>query len=217
LLTEITRKTKAVPNHKSSDIILKSQDKDDGLLVRRQACPIHERREMESGQKKQQHHFVLIHGVCHGAWCWYKVATALQAAGHRVTALDMAGCGARPGHGEEVASFEEYSRPLLDAVAALPESEKAVLVAHSFGGQSLALTMERHPEKIAAAVFVTATMPAAGKPMTYAFKQLSQGKGADFFMDSTLGTAGDPQNPDKTFLFGPKYMAKRVYQLSPPE
>uniref|UniRef100_A0A0D3HLZ3 Uncharacterized protein n=1 Tax=Oryza barthii TaxID=65489 RepID=A0A0D3HLZ3_9ORYZ len=55
--------------------------------------------------------------------------------------------------------------------------------------------MERHPEKIAVAVFVTATMPAAGKPMSFAFKQ----------------------NPDKTFLFGPEYLARRVYQLSPPE
>uniref|UniRef100_A0A453DFS1 AB hydrolase-1 domain-containing protein n=1 Tax=Aegilops tauschii subsp. strangulata TaxID=200361 RepID=A0A453DFS1_AEGTS len=174
---------------------------------------------MEGGEKQQHHHhhFVLIHGVCHGAWSWYRVATALEAAGHRVTAPDMAGCGASPGRGEEVASFEEYSRPLLDAVAALPEAEQAVLVAHSFGGQSLALAMERHPEKVSVAVFVTATMPAAGKPMTYAFKQLSQGKGPDFFMDCALGSAGDPRNPDKTFLFGPKYMARRVYQLSPPE
>ncbi|VAH54309.1 unnamed protein product [Triticum turgidum subsp. durum] len=168
---------------------------------------------MEGGKKQHHHHhhFVLIHGVCHGAWSWYRVSTALEAAGHRVTAPDMAGCG------EEVASFEEYSRPLLDAVAALPEGEQAVLVAHSFGGQSLALAMERHPEKVSVAVFVTATMPAAGKPMTYAFNQLSQGKGPDFFMDCALGSAGDPRNPDKTFLFGPKYMARRVYQLSPPE
>ena len=128
---------------------------------------------MESGKKQRQHHhFVLVHGVCHGAWSWYKVATALSSAGHRVTALDMAACGARPGRAEEVLSFEEYSRPLLDAVAALPGGEKAVLVAHSFGGQSLALAMERYPEKVAVAVFVTATMPAAGKPMTYAFKQV---------------------------------------------
>ncbi|OEL31317.1 putative esterase PIR7A [Dichanthelium oligosanthes] len=125
---------------------------------------------MEDGGKKQ-HHFVLIHGVCHGAWCWYRVATILEAAGHRVTALDMAGCGASPGRGEEVGSFEEYSRPLLDAVAALPEGEKAVLVAHSFGGQSLALAMERYPVKAAVAVFAPATMPAAGKPMSFAFKQ----------------------------------------------
>ncbi|KAK8462020.1 hypothetical protein SEVIR_1G131500v4 [Setaria viridis] len=130
---------------------------------------------MEGGAKTTQHHFVLIHGVCHGAWCWYRVATALEAVGHRVTALDMAGCGASPGRGEEVASFEEYSRPLLEVVAVLPEGEKAVLVAHSFGGQSLALAMETYPEKVAVAVFVTATMPAAGKPMTYAFKQVPTG------------------------------------------
>jgi hypothetical protein len=38
-------------------------------------------------------------------------------------------------------------------------------------------------------------------------------------MDCTLGTTtgGDPRNPDKTFLFGQEYMARRVYQLSPPE
>jgi hypothetical protein len=36
-------------------------------------------------------------------------------------------------------------------------------------------------------------------------------------MDCTLGSTDDPQNPDKTFLFGPEYMARRVYQLSPPE
>jgi hypothetical protein len=31
---------------------------------------------------------VLVHGLCHGAWCWYKAATALESAGHRVTALE---------------------------------------------------------------------------------------------------------------------------------
>jgi hypothetical protein len=33
---------------------------------------------MESGkaqQRRHRHHFVLVHGLCHGAWCWYKVAT----------------------------------------------------------------------------------------------------------------------------------------------
>ncbi|GJN16822.1 hypothetical protein PR202_gb03845 [Eleusine coracana subsp. coracana] len=127
---------------------------------------------MEEGAERQvQHHFVLLHGVCHGAWCWYKVATILEFAGHRVTALDMAACGARPGRAEDVASFEEYSRPLLDVVAALPPEEKAVLVSHSFGGQSLALAMERFRDKVAVAVFVSAAMPAAGKPMTFVFEQ----------------------------------------------
>jgi pimeloyl-ACP methyl ester carboxylesterase len=125
---------------------------------------------MESGEK--QHHFVLVHGVCHGAWCWYKVATILESAGHRVTALDMTACGASAACIEEVRSFEEYSRPLLDAVAALTPGEKAVLVGHSFGGQSLALAMERYPDKVAVAVFVSAAMPAAGKPMAFVLEQV---------------------------------------------
>jgi pimeloyl-ACP methyl ester carboxylesterase len=102
-------------------------------------------------------------------WCWYRVATALEAVKHRVMMRDMVGCGASPRHGEVVPSFEEYRWPLLDVMAALPKGEKVVLVAHSFSGQSLALAMERYPEKV---VFITATMPAAGKPMMYAFRQV---------------------------------------------
>ena len=76
-------------------------------------------------ERPRGHRFVLVHGVCHGAWSWYRVATALRSAGHRVDALDMAACGARPGRAEEVGSFEEYSRPLLDALAALPTGERS--------------------------------------------------------------------------------------------
>ncbi|OEL22146.1 putative esterase PIR7A [Dichanthelium oligosanthes] len=169
-------------------------------------------------KQRQHHHFVLVHGVCHGAWCWYKVATVLSSAGHRVTALDMAACGARPGRAEEVPSFEEYSRPLLDAVAALPPGEKAVLVGHSFGGQSLALAMERYPDRVAVAVFVSAAMPAAGKPMTLVFEQvLQEQQPADFYLDCKIETSGDPQHPVETLQFGPRYLEQRLYQLSPPE
>ncbi|KAK3166431.1 hypothetical protein QOZ80_1AG0045710 [Eleusine coracana subsp. coracana] len=170
---------------------------------------------MEDAERQLQHHFVLVHGVCHGAWCWYKVAAILEFTGHRVTALDMAACGARPGRAEDVTSFEDYSRPLLDTVAALPPEEKVVLVGHSFGGQSLALAMERFPDKVDVAVFISAAMPAAGKPMTFVFEQ--QETGPDFLMDCTHRTGGDPQNPIPTFLLGPHYLAKRLYQLSPLE
>lgn len=115
---------------------------------------------MEGGK-----HFILVHGLCHGAWSWYKVVAALQAAGHRVTALDMAASGAHPARVDEVASFEEYSRPLLDAVAASPDGDRLVLVGHSHGGHSLTLAMERFPRKIAAAVFVAAALPCVGKHM----------------------------------------------------
>ncbi|CAM0884652.1 unnamed protein product [Alopecurus aequalis] len=169
-------------------------------------------------QGRRRHRFVLVHGVCHGAWCWYKVATILRSAGHRVDALDMAACGASPGRAAEVASFQEYSRPLLDALAPLPPGEKAVLVGHSYGGQSLALAMQAFPDKVAVAVFASAAMPAAGKPMKYVSEQFAQERGPGFFKDCVIETAGDdPLRSCKTFLLGPEYMAQRLYQLSPPE
>ncbi|GJM88397.1 hypothetical protein PR202_ga04455 [Eleusine coracana subsp. coracana] len=44
-----------------------------------------------------------------GAWCWYKATTLLRAAGHAVSALDMAGCGVHPARLSDVRSFEDYS------------------------------------------------------------------------------------------------------------
>jgi predicted alpha/beta hydrolase family esterase len=77
----------------------------------------------------------------------------------------MAGSGANPAHLADVHTFEKYSRPLLDAMAALPAGEQIVLVAHIHCGYSVALAVERFRDKVAAVVFVTATMPAVGRPM----------------------------------------------------
>ncbi|KAL6613855.1 hypothetical protein ACP70R_036125 [Stipagrostis hirtigluma subsp. patula] len=175
---------------------------------------------MENGKiKVKGQHFVLVHGLCHGAWCWYKVATALRSAGHRVTALDMAACGASAVRVEEVRSFEEYSRPLLDALAAVPPGEKVVLVGHSYGGHCLALAMETHPEKVAVAVFVAASMPVAGRPMSLFMKQhLKENSGADYFVDCKFGMVErGSEKLAETFLLGPEWMSQRMYQLSPPE
>ena len=93
------------------------------------------------------------------------MVAALEAAGHRVTAVDLAASGAHPARVDEVHSFEEYSRPLLDAVAAAPAGDRLVLVGHSLGGLNLALAMERFPRKVAAAVFLAACMACAGRHM----------------------------------------------------
>ncbi|WVZ98258.1 hypothetical protein U9M48_043723 [Paspalum notatum var. saurae] len=168
-------------------------------------------------KRQRHHHFVLVHGMCHGGWCWYKAATALRRAGHRATALDMAGCGRHPARLADVRTFEEYSRPLLDAVAALPAGERAVLVAHSHGGYSVALAVERFPDKVAAAVFVAASMPALGRPMAATSDELLAYVGPGFFMDSKEFEQENPEIKGKPFIFGPNFMAQRLYHLSPAE
>nr|CAB3461681.1 unnamed protein product [Digitaria exilis] len=171
----------------------------------------------ETTKQQRRHHFVLVHGMCHGAWCWYKAATALRRAGHRATALDMAGCGAHPARLADVRTFEEYSRPLLDAMAALPPRERVVVVAHSHGGYSIALAVERFPDRVAAAVFVAASMPAVGRPMAATSDELLAYVGPDFFLDSKELQQENPEIKGKPFIFRPNFMAQRLYQLSPPE
>ncbi|CAK7339428.1 unnamed protein product [Dovyalis caffra] len=107
----------------------------------------------------QTTHFVLVHGSSAGAWVWYKVKPMLEAAGHSVTALDMNASGVNTKTLEEVRTFDQYNEPLIEFMANLPEDEKVVLVGHSLGGLNLAFAMEKFPEKISLAIFVTAILP----------------------------------------------------------
>jgi len=165
-------------------------------------------------------HFILVHGLGHGAWCWYKVVVALKAAGHRVTAVDLAASGAHPARIDEVHSFVDYSRPLLDAVVAAPdEGERLVLVGHSHGGLSLALAMERFPRKVAAAVFVAAAMPCVGKHMGITTEEFMRRRASleENLMDCKMMAINNNQGSWVAMLLGPEFLARKYYQQSPSE
>ncbi|CAK9229072.1 unnamed protein product [Sphagnum troendelagicum] len=90
-----------------------------------------------------KHHFVLVHGLMHGAWCWYKTVDLLRRTGHRVTTLDLASCGTHPADPNTISKFTVYNQPLVDLLLLLPETEKILLVGHSMAGFSVLDTMER--------------------------------------------------------------------------
>ncbi|KAL7194131.1 hypothetical protein ACSBR1_034531 [Camellia fascicularis] len=121
-------------------------------------------------------HFVLVHGICHGAWCWYKLATLLRAAGHRVTAFDLGGYGVDPRRLNEMASISDYLQPLMEFMASLPihDDEKVVLVGHNYGGLDISPAMERFPEKISVGVFITAYMPSCQHPTATLIQEVIQ-------------------------------------------
>ncbi|KAL4577387.1 hypothetical protein LXL04_013496 [Taraxacum kok-saghyz] len=104
-------------------------------------------------------HFVLVHGLSHGAWCWYKVVSNLQSAGHRVTAVDLGGCGVNPSRLEEIATFSDYVQPLIQFLESLSSDEKLVLVGHSFAGLVISVAMERFSQLISVTIFISAYMP----------------------------------------------------------
>ncbi|KAK3412452.1 hypothetical protein EUGRSUZ_I01202 [Eucalyptus grandis] len=112
-------------------------------------------------------HFVLVHGACHGAWCWYKVATLLRSSGHNVTMIDLAASGINPIQASSLLSISDYFKPLRD-----------VMEGHSFGGLALSHVIERYPKKIAVAVFVTALMPGPILNITMVYAESSRRTGS---------------------------------------
>ncbi|XP_057965181.1 methyl jasmonate esterase 1-like isoform X3 [Malania oleifera] len=156
-------------------------------------------------------HFVLVHGAGHGAWCWFKLVPLLRSYGHNVTTMDLAASGIDPRQLEDVRSTSDYFQPLTDFMAALPPSERVVLVAHSYGGIGISLAMERFPEKIAVAVFVTALMPGPSQNITELANRVMSNVN---LLDSFYIYGNGPTNPPTALVSGPKTLARNLYQLS---
>ncbi|XP_071916559.1 methyl jasmonate esterase 1-like isoform X1 [Coffea arabica] len=173
--------------------------------------------------EKERAHFLLIHGACHGAWCWYKLVTLLRSNGYKVTALDMAASGVNPKRLEELNSFSDYAEPLMAFMADLPPDDRVILVGHSMGGVTISLAMEKFPQKIAVAVFLTAFTPAPHLPIrTMTEESTSQlrsqyNRRLDSTVDIQHGFENGEDKPPTSLLFGPKFLSTKLYQLSPPE
>nr|GMD55241.1 methylesterase 10-like [Ipomoea batatas] len=166
---------------------------------------------MRSAEKK--HHFVLVHGFGHGAWCWYKLIPLLRLSGnHRVTALDLAGCGTHRKQIDEVATVFQYVEPLFNFMSALPRDEKVVLVGHSYGGIPVSLAMQKFPDKISVAVFVSAYMPACKSPPATLIQEYFRRNTADSLMDCEVKFERGLENPPTSAIFGPNFMKAILYK-----
>jgi len=174
--------------------------------------------------KKGISHFVLVHGACHGAWCWYKLSYLLKKAGHVVTAIDLGGAGVNPKDGEAIRSLAEYNEPLAEFMKSLPhgegnraeKDEKVILVGHSMGGVNLTCMMEQFPHKIAAAVFVTAFMPVSGTTPLQLIDEVYQRNQTWGDTEFKYGFDGQPNRPT-SFIFGRNFAREYLYQNSPSE
>lgn len=100
--------------------------------------------------------FLLIHGSCHGAWCWRDVIPELEALGHRARAIDL------PSHGDDntpiaQVTLDMYRDAILDAIDA-----PVVLVGHSMAGFPIAAAAQKSPEKIERLINLCAYAPFSG-------------------------------------------------------
>jgi pimeloyl-ACP methyl ester carboxylesterase len=103
--------------------------------------------------------FVLVHGAFQDERAWSEVRPRLEAAGHRVVAVRLAG---RAGDTTPIGqiTLDTYRQQVAQVVAA--QAAPVVLVGHSFGGITIAGVAEAMPERIRTLVFVGAYLPQAG-------------------------------------------------------
>ncbi|XP_058756491.1 methyl jasmonate esterase 1-like isoform X1 [Vicia villosa] len=161
-------------------------------------------------------HFVLVHGACHGAWCWYKVVALLQSSGHKVTALDMAASGIHPKQVHELDSITDYYEPLIEFVRSLPQDERVILVGHSSGGIGISMAMELFPKKIAVAVFVASIVPSPDLGFVTINKEYPHR--SDFNLERKIIFDDSSNNKSNgSIIHDPQFLASNMYQLSPSE
>ena len=106
--------------------------------------------------------YVLVHGAYQGGWIWKPVAERLRAAGHRVIAPTLDGCGhrhdqVRPGitvatHGQEIAKLLFYE-----------DLDRVMLVGTSSGGMVICKAAELARERIGRLFFVDALALMSGE------------------------------------------------------
>ena len=103
--------------------------------------------------------FLLIHGSCHGAWCWDDVIPHLQAAGHTARAIDLPSHGADQTPAQDV-TLDLYAQAIVDAI-----DTPVILVGHSMAGYPITAAANLAPHKIDQLIYLCAYVPFAGKTL----------------------------------------------------
>jgi pimeloyl-ACP methyl ester carboxylesterase len=103
--------------------------------------------------------FLLIHGSCHGAWCWDDLIPHLTAMGHTARAIDL------PSHGQDRTPAGEVTLDLYARAIVAAIDRPVILVGHSMAGYPITAAAGLAPEKISALVYVCAYVPMAGKSL----------------------------------------------------
>lgn len=101
--------------------------------------------------------FLLIHGACHGAWCWRDLLPLLNSGDHVARAIDL------PAHGDDRTPIRDVTLDLyVDAIIAAIDAP-VILVGHSLAGITISAVAERVPDKITRLVYLAAWLPGDGQ------------------------------------------------------
>src|ERR687889_2155513 len=106
--------------------------------------------------------FVLVHGSCHGGWCWKKVTPLLRKYGHDVYFPTLTGLGERDHLLSKDIDLYTHIHDITQ-VLEYEDLNEVILVGHSYGGLVIGGVAEVIPERIKHLVYLNAYIPQDNK------------------------------------------------------
>lgn len=130
--------------------------------------------------------YVLIPGAFWGGWVWRKVEPKLQAAGHKVFSVTNTGLGERAHLLSREVNLDTFVKDVL-GVFTYNDISNAVLVGHSFAGETITAVADAIPERIAQLVYLDAIVLESGKSFYDQFPPDARARGQKAAQDSSGG------------------------------
>jgi pimeloyl-ACP methyl ester carboxylesterase len=97
--------------------------------------------------------FVLVHGSCHGGWCWKKVTPLLRNASHEVYTPTLPGLGERSHLVSRDIGLDTHILDMIQVIE-YENLNEVMLVGHSYGGLVIGGVAEKVPERIRRLVYL---------------------------------------------------------------
>ena len=140
---------------------------------------------------------LLVHGTCHGAWCFDLLLPELARRGISARAIDL------PGRDGAPTTLDAYAQAIL--AAATPGT---ILVGHSAGGYAITAAAEADPARFKGLIYLCAYLPAPGQGLADMRRA-----GPSQPLLPAIRMAGDRQS----FTIDPALAPAAFYQDCPPD
>ncbi|WP_170416917.1 alpha/beta fold hydrolase [Ruegeria atlantica] len=145
---------------------------------------------------------LLVHGSCHGAWCWRELIPALETLGHEARAIDL------PGHGSDPTPIANVTLDSCRDAVLHASSPNTIIVGHSWGGYPISAAAETAPKAMRALVYLAAYVPQDGLSMVEMRRRWPRQTIVDAIEKSTDG---------QSYMFKPNKVHDLFYHDCPSE
>lgn len=146
--------------------------------------------------------FLLVHGSCHGAWCWRDLVPALEALGHTARAVDL------PSHGSDPTPIADVTLDGCRDAVLSASTPQTVIVGHSWGGYPISAAAEADPKAMRALIYLCAYVPQDGLSMVEMRRRAARQLIVDAIEKSTDGLS---------YTVRPEKVHDLFYHDCPPE